>query len=51
LDLKALLEGTSHYQTTQKALQLLQKGFKAGCSLERQRKRTAKDGGKGGKGG
>jgi len=53
LDLKVVLEGTSHHQTIQQTLQLLQEGFKAGCTSERQRKKIAKakdkDGDKGSK--
>jgi len=50
LDLRVVPEGTSHHQIIQQALQLLQEGFKAGCGLERKRKRDAKGGRKGGRG-
>ena len=55
LELRVVSKSMSHHQTIQQILQLLQEGFKVGCNLERQRKRTAKakdkDGGKGNKGG
>jgi len=47
LDLRVVPKGTSHYQIIQQALQLLHECFKADCNLERQRKKAAKDGGKG----